>query len=252
MRARIASRSIDGTPSEVSALETQLRECSTRIGWPHAGHDANPSIRRRSPSRDADESLLANLSTRIAAPDALSRFDSGTRTGVLQIGQRAGLRQVHVMAPPGSPPPSLKASGPARGRERAEGRSVATAERIMRPRRRTGAMATPATSDPVRATFVAILQQLNRAESIHEGRAVDQALYLDDLERTLRRFWAIDQERVRLPMVLGLLVRNGLVHAEASGAPAGGKRAAPRARYRITPEGKQFLVDALQKADRIA
>ena len=112
-------------------------------------------------------------------------------------------------------------------------------------------MGNGAAPDPVRATFVAILQQLNRAESIHEGRANDQALYLDELERTLRRFWAIDEQRVRLPMVLGLLVRNGLVHAEAAGPPPPGERSPRRARYRITPEGKQFLVDALQKADRI-
>ncbi len=103
--------------------------------------------------------------------------------------------------------------------------------------------------DPVRATFVAILQQLNRAESRNEGAGLEQALLLDDLEKTLRRFWAVDEEKVKLPLALGLLVRNGLVRAEL-GSPAGA--AAARARYRITPEGKQFLVGALEKTDRIA
>jgi hypothetical protein len=39
--------------------------------------------------------------------------------------------------------------------------------------------------DPVRATLVVILQQLNRVESLHEGRERDQALGLSDLERML-------------------------------------------------------------------
>jgi len=113
-------------------------------------------------------------------------------------------------------------------------------------------MAGGAAADPIRATFVAILQQLNRAESIHEGQNHEQALALDDLERSLRRFWAIDEERVKLPLALGLLVRNGLVRAEVASARPLAGQAGGRARYRITSEGKQFLIDALSKADRIA
>jgi len=113
-------------------------------------------------------------------------------------------------------------------------------------------MAAGKPADPVRATFVAILQQLNRAESIHEGRDHDQALYLDELDRALRRFWAIDEEKVKLPLMLGLLVRNGLVRVEVGGvAPVHG-RAPGGARYRITTQGKQFLLEALDKPDRIA
>jgi len=111
-------------------------------------------------------------------------------------------------------------------------------------------MATGGPPDPVRATFVAILQQLNRAESIHEGRDHQQALYLDELERSLRRFWAVDEKRVKLPLALGLLVHNGLVRAESGGGPPAADPRRPR--YRITTEGKQFLVDALAKTDRIA
>ncbi len=111
----------------------------------------------------------------------------------------------------------------------------------------------PATDrpDPVRATFVAILQQLNRAESIHEEDHLDQALPLEDLQRVLRRFWAIDEQRVKLPLALGLLVRNGLVSAERGVAGPKAPAAAAVAKYRITSQGKQFLVDALEKTDRI-
>ena len=109
--------------------------------------------------------------------------------------------------------------------------------------------------DPVRATLVAILQQLNRVESLHEGREKDQALELGDLERLLAKFWAIEQGSVKVSLALGLLVRNGMVEAQgvANYATAGrGTHKTSRAHYRITAGGKQFLVDNLQKSDRIA
>jgi hypothetical protein len=109
--------------------------------------------------------------------------------------------------------------------------------------------------DPIRATLVAILQQLNRVESMHEGRERDQALALADLERLLGKFWAIDQELVKIPLALGLLVRNGMVEVQSGGNYATSGRTprpAPKPHYRITAGGKQFLVDSLEKSDRIA
>jgi hypothetical protein len=113
--------------------------------------------------------------------------------------------------------------------------------------------------DPVRSTLVAILQQLNRAESIYEGRERDQSLTLVDLERVLRKLPPVEDGQVKVALALGLLVRNGFVEAEAAAAFAAAPAktatkapANPKARYRITANGKQFLVDALQKADRIA
>jgi hypothetical protein len=109
--------------------------------------------------------------------------------------------------------------------------------------------------DPVRATLIAILQQLNRVESLHEGRARDQTLALADLERMLVKFWAVDQKLVKLPLVLGLLVRNGMVEVQTlSNYPAGphGARPTGKAHYRITAGGKQFLVENLQRSDRIS
>lgn len=110
--------------------------------------------------------------------------------------------------------------------------------------------------DPVRATMLAILQQLNRAESLHEGRERDQSLALADLERLLHRFWATDREQVRVAQVLGLLVHNGLVRAVVHPAPLPRAHATAHrpgtAQYRITPAGKQFLVAAQAKTERIA
>ncbi len=105
--------------------------------------------------------------------------------------------------------------------------------------------------DPIRATLVAILQQLNRAESIHEGRTGDQMLELPDLERLLHRFWAVENDHVKVPLALGLLVRNGLVEVVGGSGYPGKAKAPGRVRYRITAEGKRFLVEAQERSDRI-
>lgn len=112
-------------------------------------------------------------------------------------------------------------------------------------------MPAPAAPDPVRATLVAILQQLNRVEALYEGRSRDQALTLADLDRVLRKFPPIEDGAVKLPLALGLLVRNRLVGVEAPPAHGTHGRPATPVHYRITAEGKQFLVEALEKTDRI-
>jgi hypothetical protein len=105
--------------------------------------------------------------------------------------------------------------------------------------------------NPVRATLVAILQQLNRMESLHEGQVREQTLELEDLERLLQHFWAVENDRVKVPLALGLLVRNGLVEVETGISRPPKRREPGHVRYHITAEGKRFLVDALAKADRI-
>jgi hypothetical protein len=113
-------------------------------------------------------------------------------------------------------------------------------------------MVTGERSDPVRSTLVAILRELNRAEEVHEGQAFDQVLELAEIERLLARFWAVEREEVKVPLALGLLVRNGLVEVrDGSTFPPRG-RETPRVRYHITTEGKKFLVEALERSDRIS
>jgi hypothetical protein len=106
--------------------------------------------------------------------------------------------------------------------------------------------------DPVRATLVAILQQLNRVESIHEGKTREQMLELPDLERLLHRFWAVENDHVKIPLALGLLVRNGLVEVVGGTAYPGKGKAPARVRYHLTADGKRFLIEAQEKSDRIA
>jgi hypothetical protein len=107
-------------------------------------------------------------------------------------------------------------------------------------------------SDPVRSTLVAILQQLNRAESLHEGHERDQVLELLELERLLDRFWAVEHDHVKIPLALGMLVRNGLVEVQGGANFPSKSREPGPVGYHITAEGKKFLVEALEKSDRIA
>jgi len=108
-----------------------------------------------------------------------------------------------------------------------------------------------APADPVRATLIAILQQLNRVESIHEGRDDRQTLELKEIERLLSDFWAVKLDQVKIPLALGLLVRNGMVEGKVDLPGPGSRRPPAPASYRITSEGKRFLVDSSHQADRI-
>lgn len=105
--------------------------------------------------------------------------------------------------------------------------------------------------DPVRATLLAILQQLNRVESIHEGNDHRQTLELREIERLLSDFWAIKHDQVKIPLVLGLLVRNGMVEVRPGAPVPARSRTLSPASYRITTEGKKFLVDSAHQTDRI-
>lgn len=109
----------------------------------------------------------------------------------------------------------------------------------------------PSTSDPVRATLLAILKQLNHAESAHEGQVAEQALELAELERRLADFWAVDQGAVTVSLALGLLLRNGLVTTQARGEFSWQRQRTARQLYQITTEGKKFLVETLKNTDRI-
>ena len=108
-----------------------------------------------------------------------------------------------------------------------------------------------ATPDPIRATFVAILKQLNQAESRHEGKQSEQSLELAEVERRLADFWAVRGGQVRVPFALGLLLRNGLVQADQRTDYSWQRQRTVRLRYQITASGKQFLMDSIERSDRV-
>lgn len=107
-------------------------------------------------------------------------------------------------------------------------------------------------SDPVRSTLVAILKQLNLAESREEGREPEQALELAEIERRLSDFPAVGEGRVKVSLALGLLLRNGLVAAQANPDFSWQRQRGIAQRYQITAEGKKFLVDSIQTSTRIS
>src|SRR5580658_3620027 len=105
--------------------------------------------------------------------------------------------------------------------------------------------------DPVRATLLAILKQLNQAESQQEGATAVPALELPELEDRLKDHWAVDGGTVNVSLALGLLLRNGLVTTRADQEYSWQRGRQVAQRYSITGDGKKFLVDSLEKSERI-
>jgi hypothetical protein len=112
-------------------------------------------------------------------------------------------------------------------------------------------MAAAPSQDPIRATLIAILQQLNQAEANHEGQAAEQALELAELERRLADFWAVQNGSVKISLAVGLLLRNGLVQASSNAEYSWERQRDVAQRYQITVEGKQFLISSIESSDRI-
>ena len=109
-----------------------------------------------------------------------------------------------------------------------------------------------APQDPVRATLVEILRQLNQADAKHEGKAADQALELPEIQDRLADFWAVAKGQIKIQLAVGLLLRNGLVAVQAPGDYSWQRQRATGHRYAITAEGKKFLIGAIQTSDRIS
>jgi hypothetical protein len=105
--------------------------------------------------------------------------------------------------------------------------------------------------DPLRATFVAILKQLNRAESRHEGDSTEQALELGEIQSRLSDFWAVKNGSARIPLAVGLLLRNGMIEVAGDSDYSWQRQRDVATRYQITVTGKQFLMEALEKSDRV-
>ncbi len=105
--------------------------------------------------------------------------------------------------------------------------------------------------DPVRATLLAVLRQLNQSEAHHEGHEQDQALELVELEARLADFWAVKQGKIKVPLALGLLLRNKMIEARADAKDSWQRQRRVEQRYMITVEGKRFLTESLASESRI-
>lgn len=106
-------------------------------------------------------------------------------------------------------------------------------------------------ADPVRATLLAVLRQLNQSEAHHEGNEQDQALELAEIEEKLSDFWAVKQGKIKVPLAVGLLLRNKMVETRADPKESWQRQRSVHQRYQITVEGKRFLTEALTTESRI-
>jgi len=97
-------------------------------------------------------------------------------------------------------------------------------------------------------TLVEILRYLNQAAERQTG--VD-GLELVELERTMARFWTHGSLQGRVPEALRLLQENRLVAQESEPVYAWDRSRVLGDRYRITPDGKAYLLRQLQATDRI-
>ncbi|MCI4318476.1 MAG: hypothetical protein L3J96_08055 [Thermoplasmata archaeon] len=108
-----------------------------------------------------------------------------------------------------------------------------------------------AAQDPVRATLIEILKQLNSADAKHEGARIEQALELAEIKDRLDDFWGVTKGQVKIQLAVGLLLRNGLVTVQSPGDYSWQRQRTSGHRYAITAEGKKFLVGAIQTSERI-
>jgi hypothetical protein len=105
--------------------------------------------------------------------------------------------------------------------------------------------------DPIRATLLAVLRQLNQTEAHHEGSEQDQALELAEIESRLSDFWAVKQGKIKIPLAVGLLLRNKMVETRADAKESWQRQRSVQQRYQITVEGKRFLTESLTTETRI-
>lgn len=105
--------------------------------------------------------------------------------------------------------------------------------------------------DPMRATFLAILRQLNQADVQHDSASPDQSLELAEIERRLSDFTPVLSGSVKVARALGLLLMNRLVAANADPEFSWQRGRTVAQRYQITPLGKQFLLENIERKDRV-
>ena len=105
--------------------------------------------------------------------------------------------------------------------------------------------------DPIRATLLAILKQLNSAEASASGTLEEPALELAELETRLKGFSPVGNGSVKVALAVGLLLRNGLVATKSDKGYSWQRGRDVSQRYQITTEGKRFLLDSIQDSQRI-
>ena len=74
---------------------------------------------------------------------------------------------------------------------------------------------------------------------------------LAELEQRLSDFWAVRQGKIKVPLAVGLLLRNKMVETRSDPKASWQRQRAVQQRYQITTEGKRFLTEAVASDSRI-
>jgi hypothetical protein len=103
----------------------------------------------------------------------------------------------------------------------------------------------------MRATLIEILRQLNQAEA-EMDREDEKGLELPEVEFRLRDHWTVRQARTNVARAMGLLLKNRMIQLVPGGVYSWTRQRNVGRLYRITADGKAFLLQSSQSRDRIA
>jgi hypothetical protein len=98
-------------------------------------------------------------------------------------------------------------------------------------------------------TIIEVLRRLNQAS---ERRTEIDGMEFLELERSMARFWTVEFGEKRITEALNVLLQNGLAAQESAPAYAWDRRRVLGERFRITAEGKAYLLRQIRETDRIS
>lgn len=104
--------------------------------------------------------------------------------------------------------------------------------------------------DPNKATLLEILRLLNQAEDEFEAEN-EKGLELVELEYRCGNYWAVKAGEAKLPVILELLMDNGMVDRVDTDTYSWIRKRQLRALYRITESGKAHLMKNITDEGRI-
>ncbi len=104
--------------------------------------------------------------------------------------------------------------------------------------------------DPNREAMLEILRFLNQAE-FEFSREDEKGLELPEIAFRMQGHWTVREGRVKVPPLVALLERNQMVRRFPPVVYSWTRQRNVSNRYRVTAQGKAFLMTALDKDDRV-
>lgn len=105
-------------------------------------------------------------------------------------------------------------------------------------------------TDPNRATLIEVLKELNKSEETARDPN-ENGLETGEIIDKLVEFWAVKEKKVKVPVILGTLVQNGMVEFVSKKSYSWVRQRDTKDRFRITTDGKEFLKSTIVASNRI-